>query len=319
MFKMAPRLAFLAAILAAWQPANADPAGHATSADPVQTAARQQTLVLGRVSDDPVKTIPRLREMGAYLAGQLAHLGISGNDVVVARNNNEMIAMLRAGEVDVVSETVMSAFQFSDATGAELLMREWKKGVASYRSVLFSTSDSDIEDIDDLAGRVMAFEDPGSTSGFLIPLAMLRERGIEAVELSSPNSRPPAGTVGYVFVGTEVNIAAWVARGIVDAGALNDTDWQDVDRTPGGLRESLRIFHESSEIPRSVLLVRGDLNRDLRDALQRTLADMESDPAAEMVLENYYRVARYDRFVGDVLRDLNDVRAQYQLIQDQFE
>lgn len=318
MLRPTSRLALIAVALATWQSAMADPADQAT-ADPVQTAARQQTLVLGRVSDDPVKTLPRLREMGGYLAGQLAHLGISGSDAVVARNNGEMIAMLRAGEVDIVSETVMSAFQFSDATGAELLMREWKKGVASYRSVLFTRSDSGIDTLEDLRGRVIAFEDAGSTSGFLIPLAMMRNRGIDAVALSSPYAQPPAGAVGYVFVGTEVNIAAWVARGIVDAGALNDTDWDDVDRTPGGIRESLAIFHESTEIPRSVLLVRGDLDRELRDALQRTLAGMESDPAAETVLETYYRVARYDRFVGDVLRDLNDVRDQYRLIQDQFE
>ncbi len=317
--KLTSCLALLAATLAAWNSAVADPAGHGNSAEVTQTAARQHTLVLGRVSDDPVKTFPRLQEMSAFLAGELSHLGISGADAVVARNNSDMIEMLRAGEVDVVSETVMSAFQFADAAGAELLMREWKKGVASYRSLLFTRNGSGVDDIEDLRGRVVAFEDAGSTSGFLIPLAMLRERGIEAVELESPNVNPPAGTVGYVFVGTEVNIAAWVARGIVDAGALNDTDWEDVDRTPGGLRDQLVIFHESTEIPRSVLLVRGDLDRDLRDALQETLAAMESNPEAESVLETYYRVARYDAFTGAVLRDLNEVRVQYELIQDQFD
>lgn len=199
MIKSASRLAMAVIGLAVCQSAVADPASRQTSSDLVQTAVREHKLVLGRVADDPANTLPRLQEMSGYLEGRLAHLGISGSDAIVAVNNNKMIAILRAGEVDMVSETVMSAFLFSDASGAELLMREWKKGIASYRSLLFTQTDGGITGIGDLRGRVIAFEDVGSTSGFLIPPAMLREHGIEAVELSSPNIRPPAGAVGDVL------------------------------------------------------------------------------------------------------------------------
>ena len=125
--------------------------------------------------------------------------------------------------------------------------------------------------------------------------------------------------IGFVFVDTEINIAAWVTRGLVDAGALNNGDWEDVDRTPNGLRDQLEVFHQSSAIPRSVLIVRGDMDAELRDSLQRTLAAMEFDAAAEEVLDTYYDVARYDRFVGQVARDLDDARAQYEIIQDLFD
>lgn len=284
-----------------------------------QVAARQQTLVLGRVSQDPVKTLPRLQMLSAYLVDRLAPLGITGSAAVVARSNAEMVALLRSGEVDVVSETVMSAFRYADEAGAHPLMREWKRGVSSYRSVLFTRVGSGIDTIDDLRGRVIAFEDRGSTSGFLIPMALLREHGLEAVELPAPGIAPPPGKVGFVFVGTEINITAWVNRGMVDAGALNDGDWEDVERTPNGLKDQLTVFHQSPVIPRSVLLVRGDMDPDLRDGLQRVLAGMEHDVAAEEVLDTYYGVARYDPFVGQVSRDLDRVRAQYDVIQDLFE
>lgn len=291
----------------------------ASSSSETQLAARQQTLVLGRVSQDPVKTLPRLQALSAYLVDRLAPLGITGSETVVARSNAEMVALLRSGQVDVVSETVMSAFRYADEAGAHPLMREWKRGVSSYQSVLFARVDSDIESIDDLRGRVIAFEDRGSTSGFLIPMAMMREHGLEAVELSAPGIAPPPGKVGFVFVGTEINITAWVNRGMVDAGALNDGDWEDVERTPNGLKDQLTVFHQSPAIPRSVLLVRGDMDANLRIALQRILAGMEHDAAAEEVLDTYYDVARYDPFVGQVSRDLDRVRAQYNVIQDLFE
>ena len=287
--------------------------------DEAQVASRQQTLVFGRVSQDPVKTQPRLESMSAYLAHHLARHGITDHQVIVARSNAEMVALLRSGQVVLVSETVMSAFMFADATGAELLMREWKRGVSSYRSMLFARSGSDIDEVEDLRGRVIAFEDRGSTSGFLIPMAMLRQHGLDAVEVPGPGITPPPGKVGYLFVGNEINIAAWVARGMVDAGALNNNDWADVARTPNGLKEQLTVFHQSPDVPRSVLIIRDNLDADLRQALQRTLADMENDPEAEAVLESYYGVARYDPFVGDVGRDLDQVRAQYDVIQDLFD
>lgn len=299
---------------AAWEVGATEP----LAGDP-QVAAGRQTLVLGRVSQDPVKTLPRLQALSAYLADQLAPFGIVGSEAIVARSNSEMITLLRSGQVDAVSETVMSAFRYADEAGAELLMREWKRGVSSYRSVLFTRVDGGIQTIDDLRGRVIAFEDRGSTSGFLIPMAMLRQHGLEPVELPAPGIAPPPGKVGFIFVGTEINIAAWVTRGMVDAGALNDGDWEDVERTPNGLKDQLTVFHQSPEIPRSVLLVRGDMGPQLRDALQRTLAGMEHEAAAVEVLDAYYDVARYDAFVGEISRDLNWVRAQYELIQDLFD
>ena len=81
----------------------------------------------------------------------------------------------------------------------------------------------------------------------------------------------------------------------------------------------MTVFHESDSIPRSVMIVRGDMDRDIRDALQRALAGMEHDPAAEEVLDTYYDVARYDPFVGEVSRDLESVRTQYDTIQDLFD
>ena len=250
----------------------------ASHRDDAQVAARQQTLVIGRVSQDPVKTLPRLEALSTYLVDRLTHLGITDSGVVVARSNAEMVMLLQTGQVDAVSETVMSAFMYADHAGAELLMREWKRGVSSYHSFLFTRRDSGIDSIDDLRGRVIAFEDRGSTTGFLIPMAMLREHGLEAVELPAPGMAPPPGKVGFLFVGNEINIAAWVTRGMVDAGALNDGDWADVERTPEGLKDQLTVFHQSPAIPRSVLIVRGDMDAALRDSLQQALAGMENDP-----------------------------------------
>ena len=281
--------------------------------------SRDQTLVIGRVSQDPVKTLPRLRAMAAYMETRLAGVGIAATDVIVVRTNAEMVNLLRTGAVDMVSETVMSAFQFAERADAEILLREWKRGVADYESILIVGQNSGISTIEDLRDRVIAFEDPGSTSGFLMPMALLGQNGICAEQLAAPGQRPSPGCVGYLFTNGEINIAAWVARGITDAGALNDLDWADDMRTPPALRAELSIFMASPRIPRSVMLVRGDMRPDLRAALRDTLQGMDTDDEAVSVLETYYGVSRYDPFVGQTALDLESVERLYETVRDRLE
>ncbi len=280
-----------------------------------QIAKRNQALTIGRVSGDSVKTVRKLEPMVEYLVKRLSHLGITESATVVARSNPEMAGMLRSGRVDIVSETAFSALQFAEVADAQPLMREWKKGVASYRSVLITRADGGVTRLEDLRGRIIAFEDAGSTSGFLYPLAALRRAGLELVEIE-PGQEPPAGKVGYVFTNGEVNVAAWVARGLADAGAISNLDWDDIARTPNALKSSLRVFFEGDPILRSVLLVRGDLDPKIKAEIKSILESMHEDEEGRKVLKAYYKVKRYDAIAGPVAQDMDRLRAIYQAVKD---
>jgi phosphonate transport system substrate-binding protein len=54
-----------------------------------------------------------------------------------------------------------------------------KDGSISYRSVMVVKADSGINSLDDMKGRSLAFADPNSTSGYLIPSFELRRKGID--------------------------------------------------------------------------------------------------------------------------------------------
>jgi len=291
------------------------PAGATGSGTDLQLAARGKTLVLGRVSDDTVKTLEKLGPMAEYLAKQLSHLGYTAGTPVVARSNEEMADMIRSGEVDVVSETALSALWFAESADAQPLMREWKKGVAAYRSVLIARKSSGVSRLEDLRDKVLAFEDPGSTSGFLYPLAALRQAGLDPVPVRR-GQRPPAGKVGYIFTRGEVNVATWVARGLADAGAISNLDWEDIARTPNILKSEIDVFYEGTPILRSVLLVRGDLDDGVKSAIRQVLAAMENEAEGKKVLKAYYKVKRYDEIVGSVEDDLDQLRALYPLVKD---
>jgi phosphonate transport system substrate-binding protein len=291
----------------------------ATAAPPTaaeQLADRAQTIVVGRVSMDPKSQIPRLEVLANHLAKNLHDVGIRRGVALVAADNAEMVSLLRDGAVDLVSETVFSGMYFAEEAGAEFLLREWKKGISEYRSVFFSRRDSGIRSIEDLRGRKIAFEDRGSTSGFLLPMAILKRQGLDAAEIP-PTGQATPGRVSYAFAAVEVNVAAWVARGIADAGAFSTQDWEDVVRTPEPLKADLIIIYESEPLMRSAILARSGLPPELKARIKRLLLQLHEDPVGQDVLKRYNKVVKYDEISGDASRGLDLGRQLYPLVREE--
>ncbi len=193
-----------------------------------------------------------------------------------------------------------------------------EEGGASYNTVIIAKDGSGVTDLDSLRGKVIAFEDAGSTTGFLAPAAILRRHGLELVALSSPRDVPPPDKVGCVFTNGEINIAAWVARGLAHAGAFSNLDWEDVARSREVFKESIHVIYEGAPILRSVLLVRGDMDPAIKSAIHNIMTTMHDDPEAAPVLKSYYKVKQCDALVGDAARDLGAARDMYTALSGQI-
>lgn len=270
--------------------------------------AADGVLIIGKVSDDPRKHYTRLKPMVDYVVEHIGDLGITRGEVLMAKDNAQMIRYLKEGRVDWVTETVFSSVAFADKAGAEILLRKWKKGVPEYHSVFITRKDSGIEKLEDLKGRLIAFEDPGSTTAYFLPKAVMLDQGLELVELASPRQTPPAGKVGYAFAGEEVNIAAWVHKGLAAAGAYNNLDWDKADHTPRGFRNDLKIFHATRSMPRALESVRGDLDPAVRQRLIEVLTTAHQTAAGRKALYAYQRTRQIDFLDGDVRAQIDEVR-----------
>ena len=259
---------------------------------------RRTTLVLGRISDNPKKHFKMLKPIVDYVAAQMADIGILTGKVVLANNNRQMSQFISDGVVDWVTETPFSALLLAEETGADIILRRWKDGVANYRTVFITLKDSPIKTLKDLLGRKIAFEDKGSTSAFHVPAASLIQEGIAIVQLPSLRSAPVIGKVGFVFANGEVNAVTWVFRGLVDAAAYSNIDWLVAKRTPETMRHSLRIFHETEQFPRAMELVRRGLTANVKDRLIEILLNAHNDDAAQPALTAYTRTKRFDLING---------------------
>ncbi len=267
----------------------------ARQADDQSSPLRSATLVIGKVSDNPRKHYDQLKPMVDYAVAHMADLGITEGRVLMARDNRQMIEYLREGRVDWVTETPFSAVIFERRAGAELILKKWKKGVPRYHSVIFVRQDSGIDTLADLVGHTIAFEDPGSTSAYFLPAAEIKGHGLTLFQLDSPRKRPPAGTVGYAFSGEEVNTATWVYKGLVQAGAFSNTDWDRHAHLSERAWVDLKVIHRTVDYPRAVELVRGGIDPALKARLVEVLLNARTDPNAADVLKAYQKTTRFER------------------------
>ena len=270
--------------------------------------AESRELVIGRVSTEPQRAVARVEKLADYLSANLADLGVTKGRAMVVSTDNEMIRLLRSGEVDLLSETVVAAISYVDEAGAEVLLHEWRDHVPYYHALFIVRKDSDLHELRDLAGRRVAFERPGSTSAYLVPFAMLRQIGLEPLPLSGFEQRPPSKRPGYLFSVAEVNTASWVVRGLVDAGSVSDIDWNNSDHIPDAIKKDLRVLATSLPLIRSLLLARKGLDPILKKRVVDVLAAADRDPSAQGMMHDYFDVDRYTRIEGEMANRLEDTR-----------
>lgn len=276
-------------------------------------AVDPRRLVLGRVSDDPRSVHPRLAAVAALLATRLGDVGITSGAAIVARDNQDMLRLLRQGKVDLVSETPYSALQYVDEGSADILLRERKWGEINYRAVFFQRADGSINSLSGLNGGKVALEDPGSTTGFFLPLREILKAGLAPVVLASPHDRVGSGEVGYLLLRDELSIAAAVMRGTVDAGVFKKND-RRLRHQQILMQGALVPFHETESVPRSLLLVRRGLNVDLVRRVRQILLDGPQGDAEQESLRRYSGAGGFEEIDVDAWEALNRVQMEGQKI-----
>ncbi len=279
---------------------------------------RSHVLVIGKVSDNPKKHYGYLKPMVDYAVSMMGDLGITRGEVLMAPSNEVMIEYLKAGRVDWVTEAPFSALIFRDEAEAVLLLRKWKRGVPKYRTVFFVRKDSGIATLADLRGRTMAFEDDGSSSAFFVPASVLLGTGLKLVPLASPRDVPPDDAVGYVYSHEEINSSVWVYRGIVDAAAFNDLDWNKEDHMPAFCRDDMQIIYQTEPMTRAIEVVRGDLDPAVRERLRSVLLLAHEDPSAVDALWAYQKTARFDEIDAGVIADLRTMESMLSEVCEEF-
>ncbi|MEO5566119.1 MAG: phosphate/phosphite/phosphonate ABC transporter substrate-binding protein [Luteimonas sp.] len=272
-------------------------------------AADPHVLVLGRISDDPKAHYEQLKPLLDYVVPRMADVGITEGRILMARDLQQMTSYLRRERVDWVTETSANAMRLQDRAGALPLLLTERDGTGSYRTLLFVRRDSAVASLDDLRGHSVAFQNTASTSAYIVPAMQILQRGMPLQILLSPMERPDSHSVGYVFARSELNIATWVHKRLVDAGTISNLDWDNPRRMPPSYRQDFRVVDQSQSYPRALEMVRDDLDPRVRERLREVLLEAGRDPDAREAMLRFFGTTRFLPIDAATNSALHELRA----------
>jgi phosphonate transport system substrate-binding protein len=246
-------------------------------------AGQASTITLGLVSEVKQKEIAEhFRDFARYVARKLHPPTGAEGEVVVTPTLSELAKLIAQGKIDFFMESPYPTYVVNHVHGvAKLVLRRWKGGKAEYRSLIATNKQGGTSRIQDLRGKLIAFEDPESTSGYFLPKFFLQRNGFKLVQVSSLSVNVPSTEVGYLFAKTQDVLVEWVLSKQVAAGAISDDDYAMLDEKR---KANLNILAQTELLPRHLVSVRKNLAPEMIERLGRVLQSMHADEEGQTIL-----------------------------------
>jgi len=273
------------------------PALFATIECSAQTQTKStNTLVLGVVFQGAAQPVEaHFRPLIEYVAHKFSSTTETKGMIIVAPTAGQMIKLLEEKRVDLYMESPYPTYLINRLGAARLLLRAWKGGMAEYRSLIFTSKQSGVTDPKELRGKIIAFEDPGSTSGYFLPKLFLLKKGFSMSEQASPESKISAGEIGYIFANTSDEVVRLVLQKKVTAGAFSTDDYAALEDKNKPL---ISILAETESVPRHLVSVRKDLPETVIKRLKSVLLAMDQDKEGQQILKQTDNTTRFDSLPG---------------------
>jgi len=181
----------------------------------------------------------------------------------------EVISELRNRAVEAANLGPYAYVEAAELAGVEAVVMELDpQGRRGYQSIIITRADAEIRSVEDARGKVLAFSDPKSTSGFLVPMLHFLQ------DLKTP---PAVFASRVVFAGSH----GAVARGVFDRrfalGATGDLDFFRALEEMNLNEKDFRVLWRSRLIPGTPYCLRKDLPQSFKTAFREAMVNMK-DP-----------------------------------------
>jgi phosphonate transport system substrate-binding protein len=278
----------------------------------VSGSARAETFVIGAVAKDVKDELQDLMPLAEYLERRLAPSGIEKVEILILPTAARMGKAFRDGKVHLYFDSPLTAAKVMRDGGAVPMLRRWRKGVAEYWSEIIVRNELPVWSLDDLRGHVVAFEDPDSTSGHLLPRAMLLAHGLNLEVLADSESDFDRSKTGVlVTFGDRASILALLS-GRVSAIATDPHHVRALERErPGAVRSIAR----SISVPRQVVMRAPTMPESLAREVAGILVGMVQSEEGQRVLRSFGKTDRFDAFPQGVEATFAPIQAQLRILE----
>jgi phosphonate transport system substrate-binding protein len=240
----------------------------------VRSTGEKKTFAFGIVMSDASRRVLFQRVC--------EHLGRRLGGVVypqLARTYVELEDLVMNGSVEIAWTPPLVAADLVERKAALVAVVSKRDNAAQYRAVVFVRRNSGILTVRDLQGASVAWVEPTSASGYIVPRAWLRDNG-----------SPPDELFGQQFiVGSHGAVARAVLNGEVNAGAtfalftlgLRTTiqaGWTELDPASA---DDVHVVVNAGIVPADCISVSSKLTVPVRERIAEAFIGLEPEQLAD--------------------------------------
>ena len=215
-------------------------------------------------------------------------LGVEVEEIQ-ASDYNAIIEALRTGQADAAYIGALAIAYASDrAEAIPVAMKapDGDRSQAVYHSLLVtSSSKEDINTIEDIKGKTIAFVDPESTSGNLFPsyeiIKAFPDENLTSDDLHTNGKFFEASS----YSGKHQAGLQAVIRGDVDIVPISDQILKSEIANGNAKETDIKIIHESEAIPAEGFVVSKNMSDELREKFQEFLVTYDNAEYFEKVIK----------------------------------
>ncbi|ERN52768.1 phosphate/phosphite/phosphonate ABC transporter substrate-binding protein [Alkalihalophilus marmarensis] len=260
-------------------------------------------LIMGFV---PSQDSDKIADTVAPLADRLSEeLGIPVSGQVMTNYT----ALVEAMGNDRVHIGFIPAFGYVLATerydNVEAILKSVRHGSSTYRAQYTVRADSGIESIEDLEGKVWAFPDNVSTSGYLFPAAQLMdEYGVEAVEDYFSD---------LIQAGSHDNAMIMVLEGDADVATTFEDARTAIEGDYPEAMDELVQLDFTADIPNDTISANTNMPADFIEQIRAAFLSFNDDEEMLTIMDEVYNWTGIDEAADS---DYDVVRSTYEKFKD---
>ena len=227
--------------------------------------------------------------------------------VSVSTDYNTIIEAMASKKVDIGFLPPTAYVMAHDKGAANVLLQAQRYGVDDqtgkpttelvdfYKSMFIVKKDSKINDIKDLKGKKIAFQDVTSSAGYVWPAASLMDAGID----------PTKDVQGVTVKGHDQAVIS-VLNGDVDAAVVFQDARNIVKKDYPKVFDDTKVIKFTEKIPNDTISVRSDMNKDWVKKIQDAFVAIGKDEEGHKIIKDIYSHEGYtpsNDKVFDIVRD----------------
>jgi len=249
------------------------------------------------------KIVTSGREIANYLHEKTGYFF----KVAVPTSYASVIEALGTDETDIAWLATFAYLLANEKFGAEVELTTVRNGLEKYKGQFVALAGSGIEDINDIEGKVIAFTDAASTSGYIYPSALLSKKGIKPARSLFAGGHPQA--ILSVYQGTaDVGCTFWSPPG--ENGEIHDARRAVIETYPD-IVDKVVIIGYTDWIPNDTVTFRKGFPEDMKIKIVDALLDFANTEEGHHVLLNLLDI---DNFVRSDDSDYDVVRETLQAL-----